>query len=90
MNKSSKRYKNLTTSIKDKKLESVEKIIDATKSMANTKFIESIDLSFKLNLKKVKSAESALRTVIELPNGSGKKLKVAVLCDENKLSEPLV
>ena len=87
MNKSSKRYKNLTTSKKDKKLESVEKIIDATKSMANTKFIESIDLSFKLNLKKVKSAESALRTVIELPNGSGKKLKIAVLCDENKLSE---
>ena len=67
MNKSSKRYKNLTTSIKDKKLESVEKIIDVTKSMANTKFIESIDLSFKLNLKKVKSTESALRTVIELP-----------------------
>ena len=87
MGKSSKRYKNLVTSTKDKKPESVEKTIDVVKSLANAKFVESIDLSFKLNLKKVKSAESALRTVIELPNGSGKKIKVAVLCDENKLSD---
>ena len=87
MGKSSKRYKNLVISTKDKKPESVEKTIDVVKSLANAKFVESIDLSFKLNLKKVKSAESALRTVIELPNGSGKKIKVAVLCDENKLSD---
>ena len=87
MGKSSKRYKNLVTSTKDKKPESVEKTIDVVKSLANAKFVESIDLSFKLNLKKVKSAESALRTVIELPHGSGKKIKVAVLCDENKLSD---
>ena len=87
MGKSSKRYKNLVISTKDKKPESVEKTIDVVKSIANAKFVESIDLSFKLNLKKVKSAESALRTVIELPHGSGKKIKVAVLCDENKLSD---
>jgi len=87
MNKSSKRYKKLSSSVKDKKFESVEKVIDAAKSTANAKFVESIDLSFKLNLKKIKSTESVLRTVIELPNGSGKKLKVAVLCDDNKLGE---
>ena len=55
--------------------------------MSNTKFVESIDLSFKINLKKVKGADTNLRTIIELPNGSGKKFKVAVLCDENKLNE---
>ena len=43
--------------------------------------------SFKINLKKVKGADTNLRTIIELPNGSGKKFKVAVLCDENKLDD---
>ena len=47
--------------------------------MSNTKFVESIDLSFKINLKKIKSPDSNLRTIIELPNGSGKKIIVAVL-----------
>ena len=46
---------------------------------------ESIDLSFKINLKKIKGADNSLRTVVELPNGNGKKIKVAVLCDENKI-----
>ena len=35
----------------------------------------------------IKSADSSLRTAIDLPNGSGKKIKVAVLCDESKLSD---
>ena len=49
--------------------------------------VESVDLSLKINLKKIKGAENSLRTLIDLPHGNGKKLKVAVLCDENKLSE---
>mgnify|MGYP001396977316 CR=1 FL=1 len=87
MKKISKRYKKLLELNKDKKPNSIEKIIDTIKSNANAKFIESVDLSFKINLKKVKSADASLRTAIELPNGSGKKIKVAVLCDENKLVE---
>ena len=72
---------------KKEKVDSLENKIDSLKKMSNLKFVESIDLSFKLNLKKIKSSESTLRTIIELPNGNGKKLKVAVLCDDNKLSE---
>ena len=87
MAKSSKRYKNLIKINKDKKFDNLEKIIDNLKSLANTKFDESIDVSFKVNIKKLKSSESTIRTVIELPNGNGKKVKIAVLCDENKLSE---
>ena len=87
MKKNSKRYKKLLDLNKDKKLDSVEKIIDTVKSNANAKFVESVDLSFKINLKKIKSSDASLRTAIELPNGSGKKIKVAVLCDENKLND---
>ena len=76
MKKRSKRYKKIINSIKDKKIESVEKIIETVKVNSNTKFSESVDLSFKINLKKIKAAENTLRTIIELPNGSGKKLKL--------------
>ena len=51
------------------------------------KFTESIDLSMKINLKKIKGPENSLRALVELPNGNGKKLKVAILCDENKLAD---
>jgi len=87
MKKKSKRYRKILDLNKDKKLDSIEKIIDTAKSNANAKFVESIDLSFKINLKKIKQADASLRTALELPNGSGKKVKVAVLCDENKLND---
>ena len=87
MKKKSKRYKKILDLNKDKKLDSIEKIIYTAKSNANAKFVESIDLSFKINLKKIKQADASLRTALELPNGSGKKVKVAVLCDENKLND---
>ncbi len=87
MKKISKRFKGLIEQQKKEKIDSLEKKIDSVKKMSNAKFVESIDLSFKLNLKKIKSSESVLRTIIELPNGNGKKLKVAVLCDANKLAD---
>ena len=87
MKRKSKRFKKLIDQQKNDKVETLVSKIDLIKKMSNAKFVESIDLSFKINLKKIKSADPNLRTIIELPNGSGKKFKVAVLCDENKLNE---
>ncbi len=87
MKKKSKRYKKLIESVKDKKIDTIDTIIGTLKNNANAKFLESIDLSFKINLKKIKTADSSLRSVIELPHGNGKKIKIGVLCDENKLSD---
>jgi len=39
-----------------------------------------------LNLKH-KKEEITLRTVVNLPNGNGKKIRVAVLCEESKVKE---
>ena len=87
MKKSSKRYKALLkTSIKDKKLP-VKEIIELVKKNSTTKFDESIDLSLRLNLKQSKGGDFGLRTVIKLPNGSGKKEKIAVLCEPDKIEE---
>ena len=87
MKKKSKRFKVLLEQ-KDKiKVDNLDSKIDLIKKISTTKFVESIDLSFKVNLKKIKGGDTNLRTIIELPNGNGKKFKVAVLCDENKLND---
>ena len=84
--KSSKRYKKLIQIAKDKKIETIDEAIKKVKSNCTTKFDESIDVAFKLNLKS-KKEEVNLRTLVNLPNGNGKKIKVAVLCEENKIKD---
>ena len=87
MKKRSKRYKSLLKNqIKDKKI-GVKDILDLVKKNSNTKFDESIDISLKINLKQTKGGDFSLRTTIKLPNGSGKKEKIAVLCEPDKTSE---
>ena len=85
-NKSSKRYKKLFEMSKDKKAEIIKVAIKKVKENCNAKFDESVDVSFKLNLKN-KKEEISLRTLVNLPNGNGKKVKLAVLCEENKIKE---
>ena len=87
MKKKSKRYKNLKEALKKKELKTLEQIIKEVKNGSGVKFVESVDLSLKINLKKIKGADNNLRTLLDLPHGNGKKIKVAVLCDENKLAE---
>ena len=84
--KYSKRFKKLLEVSKEKKSLKIEDVISKVKKNCTTKFDESIDVSFLLNLKQKKDKFN-LRTVVNLPNGNGKKVKVAVLCEENKMSE---
>jgi len=84
--KLSKRFKKLLDLSKDKKIETLENAIKKIKLNCTTKFNESIDVSLNMNLKN-KKEEITLRTVVNLPHGNGKKVKVAVLCEENKISE---
>ena len=87
MKKNSKRYKKiLKNSIKDKKI-SPKEALDLVKKNSNTKFDESIDVSLRINLKQSKGGDFSLRTVVNLPNGSGKKNKLAVLCEPEKSDE---
>ena len=72
--------------LKIKKL-MLKKLLDLVKKNSTTKFDESIDVSLKINLKQSKGGDFSLRTVVNLPNGSGKKNKVAVLCEPDKIDE---
>jgi len=82
----SKRFKKLPINTKDLPSESLEKILNTIKNNCTTKFDESVDLSFQINNKQKKN-EINLRTVVNLPGGTGKKVKVAVVCEESKLND---
>tara|TARA_A100001011_G_C14275237_1_gene828879 strand:- start:461 stop:1150 length:690 start_codon:yes stop_codon:yes gene_type:complete len=82
----SKRYKKLTENTKELKAENLEGILSSIKNNCTTKFDESIDISFRINNKQKKS-EINLRTVVNLPGGTGKSIKVAVVCEEDKISD---
>ena len=82
----SKRYKKLPENTKDLNAESIEKLLPELKKNCTTKFDESLDLSFQINHKQKKS-EVNIRTVVNLPGGTGKKVKVAVVCEDNKVQD---
>ena len=82
----SKRFKKLPDNTNTLPSESFEKLILLVKQNCTTKFDESIDLSFQINNKQKKS-EINIRTAVNLPGGTGKTVKVAVVCEDNKSQE---
>ena len=85
-NNFSKRFKKLIETSKSVSTLNIDDAIKKVKINCTAKFNESIDVSFKLNLKK-KNEDANLRTTVQLPNGNGKKIKIAVLCEESKVKE---
>ena len=83
---SSKRFKKLPEKTSELPSEVIEKILPVVKKNCTTKFDESVDLSFQINNKQKKS-EINIRTVVNLPGGTGKKIKVAVVCEDTKSDE---
>ena len=83
---SSKRYKKLPEKTRDLQSEAVDKLIPILKKNCTTKFDESLDLSLQINNKQKKS-EINIRTVINLPGGSSKKVKIGVVCEDNKFQD---
>ncbi len=82
----SKRFKKLPEKTSELQSEMIEKLLPVIKKNCTTRFDESVDLSFQINNKQKKS-EINIRTVVNLPGGTGKKVKVAVVCEESKTTE---
>ena len=82
----SKRFKKLPEKTTDLPSEVIEKLLPVIKKNCTTKFEESVDLSFHINNKQKKS-EINIRTIVNLPGGTGKKIKVAVVCEDTKSDE---
>ena len=82
----SKRYNNLPRNTKNLKPNTINNLISLVKKNCTTKFDESIDINFKINNKQ-KKGEINLRSMVDLPAGSGKKIKVAVVCEDDKIAD---
>ena len=82
----SKRFKKLPKGTASFSAQTIGKLLPEVKKNCTTKFNESIDLSLQINNKQKKN-EINLRTIVNLPEGTGKKIKVAVVCEENKVKE---
>ena len=82
----SKRYKKLPEKTRELPSTKIDSVLSLIKSNCTTKFDESVDLSFRINNKQKKN-EVNLRTVVNLPGGTGKSIKVAVVCEESKINE---
>ena len=82
----SKRYKKLPQNTKELKADLIKNLLSLIKTNCTSKFDESVDLNFQINNKQKKS-EINLRTVVNLPSGTGKKIKLAVVCEETKAKE---
>ena len=84
--KKSKRYQALVKDFDKLKALKIEDAVKVIKEKAKAKFVESFDVSFLLAVDKSKP-DSVLRTTVDLPNGNGKKIKIAVICPNDKIEE---
>ncbi|MBD1158735.1 50S ribosomal protein L1 [Pelagibacterales bacterium SAG-MED19] len=82
----SKRFKKLPKNTSNLPAEGIDKLLTEVKKNCTTKFDESVDLNFQINHKQ-KKGEVNIRTVVNLPGGTGKKVKVAVVCEDAKASD---
>jgi len=83
---SSNRFRKLPEKTTNLVPESIEKLLPFVKKNCTTKFDESVDLNFQVNNKQ-KKGEINIRTIVNLPGGTGKKVKVAVVCEDAKTKE---
>ena len=83
---SSKRFKKLPKKTNALKAEPINNLLSKVKENCTAKFDESLDLNILINNKQKKN-EINLRSMVNLPSGTGKKVKVAVVCEESKLKE---
>jgi large subunit ribosomal protein L1 len=86
MTNTSKRMKNAYEAFDRNKIYALEEAVGIVKNATKTKFDETVELALNLNLD-VRKAEQALRGVVQLPNGTGKTLRVAVFAKGPKAED---
>lgn len=83
-----KKYKAALAKIDTKKEYSLSDAAKLIKEISTTKFDASVDIDVRLGVDPKKS-DQMVRGVVALPHGTGKTLKVLVLCTPDKVKEAL-
>ncbi|MBN2031502.1 50S ribosomal protein L1 [bacterium] len=79
----SKRYRSSVEKIDAHRLYTLEEGVDLLKKMAAAKFDESVDIAVRLGVDP-KKTDQMVRGTVSLPHGTGKKVRVLVLCKAPK------
>ena len=82
----SKRYNEISEKIDSDKVYTLDEGIELIKDSSNLKFDETVDIAVNLNIDPTFSDQN-VRGVINLPNGIGKDLRVAVFAKGDKAKE---
>ena len=86
MPKISKRFKSLRELVDKEKIYGLDEAINLVKKTATAGFKESVDVSVQLGIDAKKSDQN-VRGALVLPEGSGKKVRVAVFAQGEKAEE---
>jgi len=86
MAKVGKRTAAISQGIDRKKLYGIEEAIKLVKERAKAKFDESVEIAFNLGIDP-RHADQMVRGVVNLPNGTGKTVRVAVFAKDAKADE---
>ena len=81
-----KRYKNAAEGIDRNKLYGLSEAVNMLKERAGAKFDETVEVSMNLGVDP-RHADQMVRGVINLPNGTGRSVRVAVFAKDDKAEE---
>jgi large subunit ribosomal protein L1 len=83
---SSKRLNKIYKEVDSTKYYNISEAIKLVKLNSNAKFDESIDIAFNLNIDP-KYQDQFIREVVQMPEGLGKEIKIAVIAKSDKHEE---
>ncbi len=86
MSKIGKRIKAAAEGIDRKKLYAIAEAVPMVKARANAKFDETVEIAMNLGVDP-RHADQMVRGVVNLPNGTGKTVRVAVFAKDAKADE---
>jgi large subunit ribosomal protein L1 len=86
MSKNGKRFKTITEGLNREKMYPIEEAVKLVKSKAKAKFDETVEIAMNLGVDP-KHADQMVRGVCNLPNGTGRTLRVAVFAKGDKAEE---
>lgn len=84
--KRGKKYLEITKKYQKNKFYEPEETFDLAKELSWAKFDETIDIAIKLGID-TRRSEEQVRGAVDLPNGTGRKIKVAVFAQGEKVKE---
>ncbi len=85
MKKYGKKYKNVAESVKGQTVSALDEAAKKVKEAGTTAFDSTAEVHLNLNINP-KQADQTIRTTVVLPHGTGKKLKIAAVVPDDKVS----